>query len=60
MKRKTICRAMMATAGGAWLLQITACLGPDPEFFVASAVSSTLIANVVTLLFNALTGSLAA
>jgi hypothetical protein len=60
MKRRTVCKAMMAAAGGTWLLQITACLGSDPEFFVASAVSSTIIANVVTLVFNALTGALVA
>ena len=56
MKRKYWYRWMMATAGGAWLLQLTACLGSDPEFFIASTVSSTIIANVVTLVFNALTG----
>lgn len=60
MKRKTLYRGLMAAAGGAWLLQITACLGSDPEFFIASTVSSTLIANIVTLFFDALTGGLAA
>ena len=60
MKRKNWYRRMMAAAGGMWLLQLTACLGSDPEFFVASAVSSTIIANVVTLLFDALTGALLA
>lgn len=60
MNRKSWHKRTVLALSGVWLLQITACLGPDPEFFIASSVSSTLIANVVTLLFNALTGSLAA
>jgi hypothetical protein len=60
MNRKSWRKWTMLALSGAWLLQITACFGPDPEFFIASSISSTLVANIVTLLFNALTGSQAA
>ena len=45
--------------GGA-LLQITACLGPDPEFFLTNVAASTLVSEVISLLFNLVTSGLTA
>lgn len=43
---------------GAVLLQITACLGPDPEFLVVNLAASTLVAELISLFFRLLTGGL--
>lgn len=43
---------------GAVLLQITACLGPDPQLFFTAAVANSLVANVVATLFNLVVGGL--
>ncbi|MFQ5805076.1 MAG: hypothetical protein ACE5I3_01360 [Phycisphaerae bacterium] len=37
---------------GCVLLQITACLGTDPEFFFASTITNALVFNLVSALFN--------
>lgn len=47
-------------AGGGAALQLTACLGPDPQFFVTSSVANTLISTVVSRLFDVLLAGLTA
>lgn len=37
---------------GCIVLQITACLGSDPEFFLTSTVANAVIYNIVSTLFN--------
>jgi hypothetical protein len=41
---------------GGVVLQITACLGPDPEFFITNLAASTVVSEIVSLLFRLLTG----
>jgi len=43
-------------AGGGMALQITACLGSDPQFFVTSSVVNTLISTVISRLIDLLLG----
>ena len=42
--------ALIGTGGS--LLQITACLGSDPQLAIGSTVLNTVIANVVSTLYN--------
>lgn len=60
MRRYGSLRKWVATvaAGGA-VLQITACLGPDPQFFLASSVANAAVSSVVGALVNLLLGSAA-
>jgi len=37
---------------GCFLLQITACLGSDPQFFFASSFTNALVYNIVTATFD--------
>jgi hypothetical protein len=37
---------------GCVLLQITACLGSDPEFYLATMFTNALVFNVVSALFQ--------
>lgn len=45
-------------ASGAVALQITACLGPDPQFFIANVAAGTLISNLVTTIYQLVVGGL--
>lgn len=60
MPKRTFLRTVQLTTGGAVLLQITACFGPDPQFFFTSTIAGAVVNNVVNLLFNTLTAGLAA
>ena len=42
---------------GGVVLQITACFGPDPEFYVANLAASTVVSEVIRLLFNLFTSA---
>lgn len=44
------------TAAGGVLLQITACLGPDPQFYVTSVAVNAVISSLIQSLFNLLLG----
>jgi len=37
---------------GCVVLQITACLGSDPEFYLASVFTNALVFNIVSALFD--------
>ena len=50
IRRLTKWSALIGTGGS--LLQITACLGSDPELAIGITVLNTLIANVVSTLYN--------
>jgi len=39
------------------LLQITACLGPDPQLFITSSIANAVLVNVITLVFSSLFGN---
>jgi len=41
------------TAACGVLLQVTACLGPDPQFFLTASVVNALVASLVGALVNA-------
>jgi hypothetical protein len=56
MRRMRISKWLGLTVAGAYLVQITACLGPDPAFLVTTTAVSALVANVVSLLFGAVAG----
>lgn len=47
-------------AGGAVVLQVSACFGPQPQTYLAGTVATTLVSEVVSLLFGLLTSGLAA
>jgi hypothetical protein len=47
----------LLTTGGT-LLQITACLGPDPQLYVTNIAISTLISNVVSTIYQLLVSGL--
>lgn len=40
------------------LLQITACLGPDPQLLLANIAINTIVSNVVTTIYQLLLGGL--
>jgi len=44
---------------GGVVLQITACFGPDPEFYITNLAASTVLSEVIRLLFNLFTSGLA-
>lgn len=46
-------------ASGASLLQITACLGSDPQFLVTTLALNAVISNVINFLFGSLLGTAA-
>ena len=50
--------ALIGTGGS--LLQITACLGSDPQLTIGISVLNTLIANFVTTLYNLVLSGVAA
>lgn len=45
----------LTLASGA-LLQVTACLGPDPQFYVTSVAVNALISSLVQTLLNLVLG----
>lgn len=45
---------VLALCGGGTLMQITACLGSDPQFLISSFALNSLVANIVTTIYNAL------
>ncbi|RMF77061.1 MAG: hypothetical protein D6744_11760 [Planctomycetota bacterium] len=51
-------RVLRLLIPSAVLLQITACFGPDPQFFFTATVANALVTNVVTGLFNLVFGGL--
>ncbi len=42
---------------GGVVLQITACFGPDPEFYITNLAASTVVSEVLRLLFNLFTSA---
>ncbi len=53
-------RTAQMTLGGAVLLQVTACFGPDPQLFFTSTIANAVVFNVINLLFNTLSAGLGA
>ena len=45
---------------GACLVQITACLGPDPEFYLTSLATNAVVSEVISLFFQLLSSGLTA
>ena len=58
MKRKPARRWITILGSGGVLLQITACLGPEPQLLLASSAVNALVANHVTTVYNLLLGGL--
>jgi hypothetical protein len=44
---------------GGVVLQITACFGPDPEFYITNLAASTMVSELLRLLFTLFTSGLA-
>jgi hypothetical protein len=58
MRSVRITKCLRCLLPGGLLLQITACLGPDPEFYLTNLVTSSLVGEVISLLFNLVTTGL--
>lgn len=48
------------TLAAGTLLQITACLGPDPQFYVTSVAVNAVISSLVQSIFNLFLGGVTA
>jgi hypothetical protein len=44
---------------GGVVLQISACFGPDPEFYITNLAASTMVSELLRLLFTLFTSGLA-
>ena len=58
MRKSRSFRALQGITGGAILLQVTACFGPDPQLFFTSTIANAVVSNLVSFLFNTLTAGL--
>lgn len=60
MRKQRCWKVFRFVAPSAILLQITACLGPDPQLFLTTSIANALLANVISFGFNLVFGGLAA
>lgn len=45
---------LLTLCGGGTLLQITACLGSDPQFLISTFALNSIVSNLITTLYNAI------
>jgi hypothetical protein len=60
MRRNGVMRRLRLLIPAGVLLQLTACFGPDPQFFFTSVLTNALATNVIGAVINAISGALTA